>query len=145
VRLFGARDDHTKPGRPRPQFHHIGLALLALGAGDEHAFLCLAIDMKRPHLGRAKAGQVGEHGGAAQVAEGGGLAQRPQVKMHYLAAGDRSHILLDVVLHDVRERHRLDHSPAHGVFADGRHQRQFLVRLRRRTGFGARVQVLIAV
>lgn len=38
------------------------------------------------HLGRAKAGQVAEHGCTAQVAESVGLAQRAQVKTHHLAA-----------------------------------------------------------
>ena len=143
--MLSARDNHAQSSCPLPQLQHLGLALFALGACDKHAFLRLAIDMERSHLGRAKAGQVGEHGGAAQVAEGGGLAQRPQVKTHHLAACDCPHVLLDIVLHDVRERHRLDHAPAHGVFADDRHQRQFLVGLRRRTSFGARVQILIAV
>ena len=122
MRLLGTRNNHTQPGRPLPQLHYLGLALFALGAGDEHAFLCLTGDMERPHLGRAKACQVGKHGRAAKIAECGGLPYRPQVKTHHLAAGDCPHILLGVVLHDVGKRHRLDDAPAHGVFADGRHQ-----------------------
>jgi len=58
VRLLGASDDNAQPALTLTQLYHLGLALLALGAGDERTFLCLAVDMERPYLGRAKNRQV---------------------------------------------------------------------------------------
>ena len=40
--------------------------------------------------------------------------QRPQVKTHHLTACDCPHIRLDIVLHDVSERHRLDRNSQRG-------------------------------